>query len=152
MARPTTAKWTKFLIMLGDGATPTETFAQPCGLVAKAINFAAGSSEIAIQDCADPDAPAWMERAVTTFSAGITGSGILAMEAWPTWRVWFFSGAPKNCRVKIDMPLANNGGYFQGAFLITALDLSGSETDGKIRIPTLTMQSDGPVAWTAAAA
>lgn len=151
MARPITASWTKLIVLLGDGGG-TEVFATPCGLTTKAINFAGGHSEIAIQDCASPDAPAWFERAITTMSATIPGSGILDLNAFLVWRTWFFSGLAKNCRVKIDVPLAQNGGHFAGAYILTAFDLSGSEADGKIRVPTLTLLSDGPVTWVPASA
>lgn len=150
MAKPTTASWTKLLIMLGDGGG-TEVFTAPCALITKGIALTADTSDNNVQDCADPDAPTWVERVVRGLSAEITGSGRLAMESFDEWRTWFLSGDPKNIRVKIDMTLAQNGGHFAVRAVCTGLTISGNEDDGKIGID-VTMVSDGEVTWVPASA
>lgn len=151
MAQPTTASWTKLLIMLGDGATPTEGFAAPCALTTKGIAITAETSDNTIQDCADPDAPTWVARVARALSAEVTGSGRLALESFETWKDWMLSGEGKNIRVKIDVPLANNGGHFAMSAVLTALTVSGNEDDGKIGVD-VTMVSDGQVTWVDASA
>jgi hypothetical protein len=153
MAKPTTASWSKLLIMLGDGATPTETFAAPCALTTKGISFTADTSDSNVPDCDDPDLPSWVERVPRGFSAEISGGGRLALGAdnLGKWVTWWESGAAKNIRVKLDVPLADNGGHWAGRFVLTAFGISGNEDDGKIGIE-VTMQSDGEVVWVDASA
>ena len=150
MAKPKTASWTKLLIMVGDGGSPTETFAAPCGLNTKGINFGAETADVTVPDCNDPSLPAWIERVVRSLSGTVPGSGLLALEALPVWRAWFFSGAPRNCRIKIDVPLADNGGHFAGRFVITTFNIGAAEDDGKIQVE-IELQSDGEVIWVPAA-
>lgn len=114
MARPTTYSAKKLLILLGDGGTP-ETFAAPCGLTTRGINFSKETNDVTVPDCDDPDLPAWTERAVRTLSATVSGSGILAAEAFETWREAFLATDAVNARIKIDDTLVNGGGYFAGA-------------------------------------
>ena len=45
MAQPTTAPGTKFLILIGNGATP-EVFGEPCGLTTKGMATTAASNDI----------------------------------------------------------------------------------------------------------
>lgn len=151
MAKPTTASWSKLLIMLGDGATPTEVFTAPCALTTKGITFSADTSDSNVPDCDNPDLPSWVERTVRGLSGEISGSGRLALESLPTWRTWFFGGARKNIRVRIDVPLANNGGYFAMGAVLTGFGVSGNEDDGKLGVE-VTIQSDGEVTWVPAAA
>ena len=71
MTKATTTTFGSFLIKLGDGASP-EVFAAPCGLTTKGFNQTANVQETSVPDCADPDAPAYIERAVDTISSEIT--------------------------------------------------------------------------------
>jgi hypothetical protein len=151
MAKPTTASWTKLLIMLGDGATPTEGFAAPCALTTKGISFTADTSDQNVPDCDDPDLPSWVERVVRGLSAEVSGGGRLALENFDIWQEWWASGETKNVRVKLDVPLANNGGHYAGRFVLTGFTLSGNEDDGKVGID-VTMVSDGEVVWVPASA
>jgi predicted secreted protein len=150
VAKPTTLSAAKLLIMLGDGASPTEVFAAPCGLTTKGINFSAASNDITVPDCDDPDAASWSERVISALSGTVSGSGVLAMESLETWRDYFFGGVSKNARVKIDTTLANNGGYFEGAFILTTFNITG-EIGNKIQVE-IELQNDGPVTWVAASA
>jgi len=150
LAKPTTLSAAKLLILLGDGATPTEAFTAPCGLTTKGINFSAASNDITVPDCDDPDAAAWSERVISALSGTVSGSGVLAMESLETWREFFFSGVSKNARVKIDTTLANNGGYFEGKFICTTFNLTG-EIGNKIQVE-IELQNDGEITWVDASA
>ena len=145
MARPTTASWTKLLIMLGNAASP-EVFTAPCALTTKGISFSADTSDSNVPDCDDPDAPSWVERVKRSLSAGITGSGRLAMESLPTWWNFYKQDESKNVRVKLDVSAANNGGHWAGKFVLTAFNIEGNENDGKIGV-SVTLASDGEVVW-----
>jgi predicted secreted protein len=150
MALPKTASSSKLLILVGDGADP-EVFSAPCGLTTKGIAFAADTVDQTVPDCDNPDDPSWVGRAISTLSSTVTGSGILALEALPTWRAYLFSGLAKNLRIKIDVPLADNGGYFAGSYLLTAFTLGGADR-GKVTLDGVTLVSDGEVTWVAASA
>lgn len=148
MARPTTYSSKKLLIQLGDGGTP-ETFGAPCGLTTRGIQLSKETNDVTVPDCDDPDLPSWTERDVVSLSGEVSGSGILAAEAFETWRDAFLSTDPVNCRIKIDETGANGGGYFYGAFHLTALNVTG-EIGNKIQVE-VTFSSDGEIAWTDAA-
>ena len=141
MAKPTTANASKLTIWVGDGETP-EVFEFPCGLTTKGIAFGASTNETNVPDCDDPDAPAWTERVVSALSAPITGSGILAKEALPTWESWFFSAAKRNCRVIIEWDETTINRY-DGAYLLTAFTINGT-LGNKIQID-VALSNDGQV-------
>lgn len=149
MARPTTIKGSKFLIQLNDGSSP-EGFIAPCALATKGIDFSAETNDQNVPDCDDPDAPTWTERVVSALSAGVNGSGVLAMDSLPTWRAWFLSGLEKTIRIKLDETLANNGGYFELSAVLTGFNLGGNQ--GELATIDVTIQSNGEVTWTDAAA
>lgn len=149
MTKPTTLTFGKFLIKVGDGADP-EVFSAPCGLTTKSFNQTASSQETVVPSCDQPDAPAYVERAIDALSAEISGSGVLAAESIDVWRDFFESGESKNCRVYLDVPLADNGGYWQGAFVLTQFNV-GAERGKKVSVE-VTLQSDGEYTWTDAAA
>ncbi len=149
MARPTTVKGTKFLLQLGDGGTP-EVYAAPCALTTKGINFSAESNDFNVPDCDLPDAATWTERVVSALSAGVSGEGTLAMESLPTWWAWYSSALEKNIRVKVDVPLANNGGYWSMSAILTSFNVSAN--NGELATVEIEIQSNGEVTWTAAAA
>lgn len=150
MARPKTLKGSKLLLLLGNGGDPTETFAAPCGLTSRGINFSKATNDATVPDCDDPEAPSWQERSVVSLSGTISGSGVLALEAMPTWREFFFSTDSRNVRVKLDAPLADNGGYFEGAFHCTTFNVTGNVGE-KIQVE-IELQNDGEVVWVDAAA
>ncbi|HEV2557962.1 MAG TPA: phage tail tube protein [Microvirga sp.] len=148
MAKPTTLSSAKLVAMLGNGATP-EVFSAPCGLTARNINFSKETNDVNVPDCDDPDAPAWVERSVVSLSSTIGGSGILALEALPTWREAYLDTDSKNVRMLIDSDSSTTGGYFSGKFHLTTFNITG-ELGDKIQVE-VEFQNDGPVLWTAAA-
>jgi predicted secreted protein len=150
MTKPNTTSGSKLLVQVGDGASPTEVFSAPCGLKTKGISFAADTSSTIVEDCDDPDAAAWVERMVRSLSSTVTGSGLLALQALPIWRGFFFGGVAKNCRVKVDEPLARNGGHFAGGYVCTKFDVTGQVKE-KVQV-SIELQSDGVVSWVPASA
>lgn len=149
MAKPTTLRWTKLSVWVGDGATPTEDFtSKVCGITTKGFSIEGEMSESNVPDCDDPDLPSWTERIIRSLSAGISGEGLLAEETFAFWRDWVLSGAAKNVRVVVD--LATTPGYFYGSFVLNQFEMNGNNDDGKIGV-TLALSSDGPVAWSAGA-
>lgn len=146
MAKPTTVRWTKMTIWPGDGATPEVFTSKSCALTAKGFTINADTADTNVPDCDTPDNPSWIERVVRSLSSGVTGSGLMAEETFAFWRDWSLSGLPKNVRIMLDLAAAD--GYFAGSYVLTAFELAGNEGDGLVGI-TLTLASNGPVAWTA---
>lgn len=144
MTKPTTHTFGDFLVKLGDGASP-EVFSAPCGLTSKGFNQSANAQETTVPDCTDPDAPAYIERAIDTLSSEISGSGVMAEEAFDTWQDWFSSGASKNCRV---YPAGAGGGYYSGRFILTSFNQQ-VQRGQKVNVD-VTMASDGEYTWAGA--
>jgi hypothetical protein len=147
MAQPKTIKGSKVLILLGDGTTPTEVFAAPCGLTTKGITFTAESNDQNVPDCDDPDAPTFTARVIATLSAAINGAGILALESLEDWREWFDSGLEKNIRLKLDAA-APEGGYYQMSAVLTSFAIGGNQ--GELATVDVGILSNGAWAWTPA--
>jgi len=149
MARPTTLRFGKFIVQVGNGGSP-EVFAAPCGFTERSLEFSADTNSTPVPDCDDPDAPIWSESDVTTLSATVTGQGVLAQEAHQIWRDWFLGGDVKNVRVLFDLPLAQGGGYYAGAAILTQFKVDSNYGD-KIKI-SISLKNTSSWAWTDAAA
>ncbi len=147
MAQAKVVNFSKFLVLVGDGASP-EVFAAPCGLTSRGITFTAETNDTNIPDCADEDAPSWLGRDTVSLSGEISGSGVLDLDALEVWQE--FIGERRNCRVKIDVPLAQNGGHWQGSFILTSFAVTG-ERGSKVSVE-ITLTSDGEVPWVPASA
>lgn len=141
MAQPTVLAGTKVLILVGDSGSP-EIFAQPCGLTTKNFTLSASTNSTLIPDCADPEAPAWEAKDANALSAQVSGSGVMALESFDTWKDWFLSANSKHCRITLDDPSL---GYFTGAFLLTSLKYGGVRGQ-KITLD-ITLDNDGQVTW-----
>lgn len=144
MAKPTTFSASKLYISMGDGADP-EVFTAPCGLTSRGIAFSKETNDITVPDCDSPDDPAWTERGVRTLSAEVSGSGILAAEALPTWWGAYASTESFNVRVGLNAPAADNGGYWAGRMHLTAFGVTGDLGD-KVQV-SATLINDGELTW-----
>lgn len=151
MAAVTHARGVRLLLKVGDGATPTETFTAKCSInAARGIAFDASTNDFNIPDCSDPDLIAWVAREKISLSASITGAGILNTPDTESFFVWWSSDDAKNCQVHLDgVTGANGGGYFSGAFHLTAFEVTG-DRGGKMEF-SCTLVSDGTITWTDAA-
>lgn len=143
MAKPTTFPFKDLIILIGDGAAPTEEFIAPCGLTTKNFELSANSNEVQVPDCDDPDAPAWIERVVATMTGQIAGNGVMAKESFDLWRDWALEGVTKNARVQI---VGTGMGFYGGAFILSAFAISADLGD-KVQVD-ITMDSDGQITWT----
>jgi predicted secreted protein len=143
MAKPTTQRPGAFSIWLGDGGSPEDFTSATCGFTTKNINFSTDTADVNVPDCDDPDALAWTERTPTASSATVSGAGVMAEETFTTWNDWFLSGASKNARIRLENTVP---GYWNGAFVLTAFQVSGNRGDGKVQV-SVTMQSDGQITW-----
>lgn len=145
MAQPTTAKFGKMQIFLGDGATP-EVFAAPCGMTTKNVTFTKNLTEVNIPDCDDPDAPIWLGRDVASLSCNISGDGVAAAESVPDWDDFSISTDSQSMRVEIEFSTGTK--TIEGKFHLDS-EAFGAEQGGRVTL-AINAQSDGAVAvtWT----
>jgi hypothetical protein len=132
------------LLLISEGPN---VFEAPCSFnTTREVTFEAGVVETPSVDCDDPDAPAWIARAIDTFSSTISGAGTLHTGDLETWQGWFSSGLPKLVRVKLDVPANEGGGDWQGEYVLSSMGLA-KEGRGYATF-SAEMQSNGPVVWT----
>lgn len=143
MAKPQTAKGTKLLLLLGNGADP-EVFTKICAVTAKGINFQTNTNEYFVPDCDNPDDPAWREMTKSGRFADISGSGTLDMAALARIRAAYNDENAINVRVQLDV--SPNGGYWEGPFMFNGFNIAGN--DGElVQLSDMSIQSAGAVAW-----
>ena len=103
MTAATTYSFSKFLIKVGDGASP-EVFTDPCGLTTRGFTRAANMNDTNIPDCDDPDAPSWLGREVVSYHGEIAGSGVVAQESFQTWEDWWTAAETRNVQIELGSP------------------------------------------------
>lgn len=103
MAVPTTIKFGKMRVYLGDGESP-EVFAAPCGFTEKSFTRSKSLNETQIPDCDDPDAPVVVSRDVASIDWAVTGQGVMASEAVVTWDEFYNSASSRNVRIEFVWP------------------------------------------------
>lgn len=141
MTKPTTKKFGDYIIKVGTSQSP-DTLGSPCGLTSKGFSQTANAQETQVPDCTNPDAPAYIERGIDTLSGEISGSGIMAVEAFTTWQSWFDAATSRICRI---YPMGATGGYYEGLFVLTKFNTS-VQLGQKVQVD-LTMESDGQFVW-----
>lgn len=148
MAQPTTARPGRFIIMLGDGGDP-ETFSAPCGFTSKSATWSRSLAEVSIPDCDAPDDPFWQSRDVESMSFSVSGEGVLAAEAVPTWLAVL--GTINSVNVQVEITYTGAGVLLvTGALQLESLEV-GAQQGQRVSI-NVSMQSDGimTTTWTPA--
>lgn len=137
------ARGVKLLLKVGDGASP-EQFTQFCSINAdRGITFTAGTNDVDIPDCSDPDKLAWIAREKTNLAVTINGGGTLDTRDVASFFAWYESPEPKNCILVVDVPAAEGGLIWDGAFHLTEFSITGNR--GEKMQAAVTLNSDGPV-------
>jgi hypothetical protein len=144
MAAPTTVPGSKFIVEIGDGATPTESFDVPCSITSKGVVFTGTPQENTVRDCDNPAAPTWIARTMSSLSAEFTGSGTLALEDFEIWRVWFEDALTKNIRIAMAVP-APDGGAWEGPAILSSM--SYNSADNELVQIEVTILSAAPWLW-----
>jgi hypothetical protein len=144
MAQPTTLKFGKLKVELGDGGAP-EIFAAPCGFTEKSFNRTKQLNEVLIPDCDDPDAPVVVARDI---ASAITGQGVLAGESIATWDKAFASTSSINCRVTMEFASPIGTITYVGKYHLESFEISG--TVGNRVTANISLQSDGALTRTPA--
>jgi hypothetical protein len=147
MAQPTTAKFGKMLIELGDDATPP-VYGAPCGFTSKGVTISKNLQEVNIPDCDNPDDPIWVGRDVQSQTATITGDGVAAAESVPDWDDAAMSTESVPMRVTIDFGAGSGKKVIEGKFHIDS-EAFAAEAGGRVTL-AINAVSDGAVTatWT----
>lgn len=143
MAAPTTARFGKFRVLLGDSASPI-VYTAPCGFTSKSLTLTKNLQDINLPDCDDPDAPAWVGRDVQSLSAAINGEGVLAAESAPDWMAAFED--VDSIPVRIEIEFSTITYVYTGLMHIAEMAL-GAEQGGRVT-NNVQMQSDGELVRT----
>lgn len=143
MAQPSTARFGKFKVMLGDGSSP-EVFTAPCGFTSKSLTLTKNLTEVNIPDCDDPDAVAWVGRDAESLSASISGEGVLAAESVEDWLDAWENVDSINVKVEIEFPAKTI--TWTGRMHVATFTPS-AEQGGRVTA-TVEMQSDGELVRT----
>lgn len=143
MAQPTTARPGAFIISLWNGSA----FVAPCGFTSKSFSWSRSLSDVTIPDCDDPDAPFWVARDVESLSASVSGEGVLAAEAIPTWLSVLNS--IDAVQVQIEITYTTGVLTVTGLMQLESLEV-GAQQGQRVSI-NVSMQSDGEMetAWEA---
>lgn len=98
----TTVAFDKVAILIGDGAQPTEAFAQACLVNStRGIQFQCTFSDDEVPDCDNPTNPAQILRHAQSISMSINGAGKVHQDDVKAYIDWVFSGAAKNAKIQI---------------------------------------------------
>lgn len=135
MTKATTYKYSQFLVLLGDGASP-QTYGDPCGVNSRGFNRSFEMNDTNVPDCDDPDALAWLERDVVSASAELPMAGVVASESFDTWDEWAESGESKDVRVELGSRV------WEGRAKLQNLNVTG-ERGQRVNFEA-TIVSDGP--------
>lgn len=146
MAKPVTYKGSLIGIYLEDPDTPG-TFIKPCGITGTQAQFTKGTQDIDVPDCDDPEAPAWVARAVQSLSFTASGDGVLAADAVPVWWDYFNTTESVEARIYVgSLTDTQNGYYWAGRVHVDQLSVGG--TRGQIANVSINVVSDGELVFT----
>lgn len=143
MTAAKTASGVKLLLKIGDGDDP-EVFAMPCSINAeRGIQFQAEENTFSLPDCSDPEKIAWIVSEIASLRVLANGSGLLHTPDVEVFFLWWKSGLSKNCKLIMDVPAADGGVIFSGAFKLPNFEITGARGD-KTNC-SLSLASDGEV-------
>ncbi|EPE99534.1 phage tail tube protein [Rhizobium grahamii] len=143
MAQPTTARFGKFRVLLGNSATPI-VYTAPCGFTSKSLTLTKDLTDVNLPDCDDPDKVAWVGRDASSLSAAISGEGVAAVESAETWLE--ASESVDSVPVKIELEFPAKTITWTGLMHVSQLEM-GAEQGGRVTL-NVQMQSDGELVRT----
>lgn len=146
MAVPETASFAQYVLMIESLVTPG-TYVPYCGLLERAIIITPEYNEVSVPDCDDEDKPAWVEREAASYSAEISGEGVLVVAVADRIEDALFTGS----KLKVRLVLRSRATpttwtevkHYAGIFVVGAL--SNAATKGERVTRTINMLSSGPV-------
>lgn len=149
MAQVKSLRFAEQVLMIGDGTTPTELFAAPCGFESLTLTVNIETNTTNLPDCDDPDLPAWLVSDEVSKQMVIAGNGTLDTDSMQLWREWLFAGGEKNVRWVTSGTAANGGGYYSAPAILTTFEESGER--GQRWQSSIAVTLNGKPVWTPAA-
>lgn len=143
MAQPTTARFGKFRVLLGNDADPI-VYTAPCGFTSKSLTLTKDLTDVNLPDCDDPDKVAWVGRDASSLSASISGEGVAAVESAEKWLD--ASENVESVPVKIELEFPAKTITWTGLMHISQIEI-GAEQGGRVTL-NVEMQSDGELVRT----
>lgn len=126
MAQAKTLRFAQQVMLLGDGAEPTEGFDAPCGFTTLTLTVNIETNSTNVPDCTDPDLPAWLVSDEVSKQMVLSGDGVLDTDAMQVWRDWLLEGGEKNVRWLTSGVAADGGGYFQAPGIMSTYEEGGA--------------------------
>lgn len=142
MAGPDTRKG--FQVALYHSPDGIAAYEFVCGINTTSFTLERGVAESMVRDCATPFAAPTMARSKTTKTASISGSGLYAAEVEERLMTSYDSDESDFWRVKVE-----DGGQWQGRFIMNSLEMSANADGTSYGEVTISLQSDGEIAYTA---
>lgn len=137
------ARGVKLLLKVGDGAEP-EVFTAICSInTSRELAFDAATNEFNIGDCEDPELIGWLVREKVSLSSSFSGAGTLNTPDIQRMWDWYKSPEAKNCQLVMDVPSADGGVIWSGAYHLTNFGLNGDI--GTKAQASVSLVSDGEV-------
>ncbi len=133
----------KLLLKVADPEEPG-VYKHMCSINAeRGVTFTAGTNDVDIPDCDDPDMLAWIAREKTNLSMSVNGSGTLNTPDVPFFYAWWKSDASKECLVVLDVPSVDGGVIWSPKLHLTEFGVTGNR--GEKAMCSIALLSDGPV-------
>lgn len=128
MAEGTVGGFGDLAILVGNGATP-EVFALFCAVTENGIQFSSETSTTQVPDCTDKSLPCFDHVTVKSQSIKIDCSGVWSAEDHGILQDWWWSGQPRNCKVRYENATSGDTKDISGPFLLTDLNDQASHGD-----------------------
>lgn len=106
------------VVMLGNGATPTELFEAPCGVTSINWTTSTNTNDEDLPDCVDADKVGYQSPTVVSIGDQVQLQGFVDADSHDAWMAYIRSGEPKNVRVVYDKA-GQKEGYYQGPAIAT---------------------------------
>ena len=120
MAQIDTIKFGDVIVMLGDGATPTELFEAPCGVTSINWTTSTNTNDEDLPDCENNDAVGYQSPTVVSIGDQVQLQGFVDGDSHKAWIEFIQSGEPKNVRIVYDKG-TNAGGGRKGHYQFPAI-------------------------------
>lgn len=131
------------LIKIGDGATPTEVFANLCGIKTRSFNLTANEVDTTIPDCTNPGAAVQKTAEPGIVNRSFSGSG--AFVSGGTQAI--LMGHVREATVFNAQVVVPSEGTYLGPWMVSDFEFSG-DMEGNMEF-SATFSAAGPLAFTA---
>ncbi len=130
------------LIKIGDGATPTEVFANLCGIKTRSFNMSANEVDTTIPDCVNPGNAVEKTAEPGIVSRGFSGSGAFVSGGTQT----ILMGHVRAATVFNAQVVVPGDGEYEGSWMVSDFELTG-EMEGNMEF-SATFSAAGALAFT----